>query len=92
MLSLWAKTSGTWINVATVIVGTSLGLLLQSRLPRAMQQVITQAVGLMTLVIGVAMANSLTAVQVGPVDGVILALLVMVAGGCWGNGAKLKSA
>lgn len=90
MLSLWAKTSGTWINVATVVVGTSLGLLLQSRLPRAMQQVITQAVGLMTLVIGVAMANSLTAVQVGPVDGVILALLVMVAGGLLGEWCQIE--
>ncbi|MEB3289015.1 MAG: DUF554 domain-containing protein [Leptolyngbya sp.] len=85
MLSLWAQTSGTWINVATVIAGTSLGLLLRSRLPRAMQQVITQAVGLMTLVIGVAMAGSLSAVQVGPLDGIILALLVMVAGGLLGE-------
>jgi uncharacterized protein len=85
MLSLWAQTSGTWINVATVMVGTTLGLLLRSRLPRSMQQIITQAVGLMTLVIGVAMAGSLSAVQVGPMDGIILALLVMVAGGLLGE-------
>ncbi|NJL49616.1 MAG: DUF554 domain-containing protein [Leptolyngbyaceae cyanobacterium SM2_5_2] len=85
MLSLWAKTSGTWINVATVMVGTGLGLLLRSRLPRSMQQIITQAVGLMTLVIGVAMAASLSAVQVGPIDGIILALLAMVAGGLLGE-------
>jgi uncharacterized membrane protein YqgA involved in biofilm formation len=90
MLSLWAKTSGTWINVATVIAGTSVGLLLSSRLPRAMQQVITQAVGLMTLVIGVAMAGSLSSVQVGPLDGVILALLVMVAGGLLGEWGQIE--
>jgi uncharacterized protein len=85
MLSLWAKTSGTWINVATVILGTSLGLVLRSRLPQSMQQIITQAVGLMTLVIGVTMANSLAVVEAGPMDGIILALLVMVAGGLLGE-------
>jgi hypothetical protein len=85
MLSLWAKTSGTWINVATVIVGTALGLWLRSRLPRSMQQIITQAVGLMTLVIGVAMAGSLSTVKAGPIDGIILALLAMVAGGLLGE-------
>ncbi|MGF1566670.1 MAG: DUF554 domain-containing protein [Nodosilinea sp.] len=85
MLSLWAKTSGTWINVATVILGTGLGLLLQHRLPRPMQQVITQAVGLMTLVIGVVMAQTLSEVEAGPVDGIILALLAMVAGGLLGE-------
>jgi uncharacterized protein len=85
MLSLWAKTSGTWINVATILVGTTLGILLRSRLPRSMQQIITQAVGLMTLVIGVSMAGSLTAVKVGPMDGIILALLAMVAGGMLGE-------
>ena len=85
MLNLWAITSGTWINVATVVLGTSLGLLLSSRLPRSMQQIITQAVGLMTLVIGMAMARSLSAIDAGPIDGIILALLVMVAGGLLGE-------
>jgi uncharacterized protein len=85
MLSLWAKTSGTWINVATILVGTTLGMLLRSRLPRSMQQIITQAVGLMTLVIGVSMAGSLATVKVGPMDGIILALLAMVAGGMLGE-------
>ncbi|HSM80946.1 MAG TPA: DUF554 domain-containing protein [Nodosilinea sp.] len=85
MLSLWMKTSGTWINVATVVLGTTLGIVLSSRLPKAMQQIITQAVGLMTLVIGVAMAGSLSAIEAGPIDGIILALLVMVAGGLLGE-------
>ncbi|PZO36264.1 MAG: DUF554 domain-containing protein [Leptolyngbya sp.] len=85
MLSLWAKTSGTWINVATVVLGTSLGLLLRSRLPKSMQQIITQAVGLMTLVIGVTMASGLANLEAGPINGIILALLVMVAGGLLGE-------
>lgn len=85
MLSLWAKTSGTWINVATILLGTTLGLMLRSRLPKSMQQIITQAVGLMTLVIGVSMASSLSNIDAGPIDGIILALLVMVAGGLLGE-------
>ncbi|MGF1516788.1 MAG: DUF554 domain-containing protein [Nodosilinea sp.] len=85
MLSLWAITSGTWINVATVVLGTSLGLLLRSRLPKSMQQIITQAVGLMTVVIGVTMASGLANLEAGPINGIILALLVMVAGGLLGE-------
>ncbi|NJL45637.1 MAG: DUF554 domain-containing protein [Leptolyngbyaceae cyanobacterium SM2_3_12] len=85
MLSLWAKTSGTWINVATVVLGSTLGMLLQHRLPRSMQLVITQAVGLMTLVIGFAMARSLSDVEAGPIDGIILALLALVGGGLLGE-------
>ena len=85
MLSLWAITSGTWINVATIVLGTSLGLLLRSRLPKSMQQIITQAVGLMTLVIGVTMASGLANLEAGPINGIILALLVMAAGGLLGE-------
>jgi uncharacterized membrane protein YqgA involved in biofilm formation len=95
MLPLWTQTSGTWINVATVITGTALGLLLRHRLPQSMQLVITQALGLITLVIGMAMAQSLTQVQAGPIDGIILGLLAMVAGGLlgewWGIEQRLNS-
>ena len=90
MLSFWARTSGTWINVATVLVGSGLGLLLRHRLPGAMQQVITQAVGLLTLVIGFGMARSLFEVEAGPVDGVILGLLALVGGGLLGEWWQLE--
>jgi uncharacterized protein len=85
MLSFWAKTSGTWINVLTILSGTGVGLLLRDRLPIAMQQVITQAVGLMTLVIGIGMVQSLFELEAGPIDGVILALLALVLGGLLGE-------
>ncbi|MEM7649790.1 MAG: DUF554 domain-containing protein [Cyanobacteria bacterium P01_A01_bin.70] len=85
MLSFWARTSGTWINVATVLIGSGLGLLLRHRLPVAMQQIITQAVGLLTLVIGFAMSRSLFEVEAGPIDGVILGLLALVMGGLLGE-------
>ncbi|NER82639.1 MAG: DUF554 domain-containing protein [Leptolyngbya sp. SIO1D8] len=90
MLGFWVRTSGTWINVATVLIGSGLGLLLRHRLPAAMQQIITQTVGLLTLVIGFAMARSLFEVQVGAIDGVILGLLAMAAGGLLGEWWQLE--
>lgn len=85
MLSFWARTSGTWINVATVLLGTGVGLLLRYRLPTTMQQIITQAVGLLTLVIGFTMSGSLFEVEAGLIDGVILGLLALVVGGLLGE-------
>ncbi|MGC1310365.1 MAG: DUF554 domain-containing protein [Phormidesmis sp.] len=85
MLTLWAKTSGTWINVALVLTGTGCGLLLRNRLSPKLQAIITQAVGLTTLFIGVSMAQSLSGATVGSVDGVILALLSLVFGGLLGE-------
>ena len=89
-LSLWARTSGTWINVATVLIGTGLGLWLRHRLPQQMRQIITQAVGLLTLVSGFAMANSLFEVQAGPIDGSILGLIALVTGGLLGEWLQIE--
>jgi uncharacterized membrane protein YqgA involved in biofilm formation len=90
MIDFWTKTSGTWINIATVLIGTGLGLLLRGRLPKRMQQVITQGIGLITLFVGLSMANSLTEVQAGRVDGVILGLLAIVLGGILGEWMRLE--
>ena len=89
-LDLWTKTSGTWINILTVLIGTTLGLLLKSRLPKRMQQIITQGVGLLTLWIGVAMAGSLADIQAGHIDGVILGLLTIAIGGVLGEWWRLE--
>ncbi|MEM9808956.1 MAG: DUF554 domain-containing protein [Cyanobacteria bacterium P01_D01_bin.56] len=85
MLSLWAKTSGTWINVVLVIIGTASGLMIRGRLPRSMQAVITQAVGLITIFIGVQMAQPLTQVDAGAIAGVIVGLVALVVGGLLGE-------
>ena len=89
-LDLWSKTSGTWINIFTVIIGTTLGLFLQSRLPKRMQQIITQGVGLLTVWIGVTMAGSLADSQAGRVDGVVLGLLTIAIGGVLGEWWRLE--
>jgi uncharacterized protein len=89
MLDFWAKTSGTWVNAATVLLGTAIGLLLQGRLPANMQQVITQGLGLITLFVGLSMASSINQVK-GRIDGVILALLAIVVGGLLGEWWRLE--
>ena len=85
MLSFWAKTSGTWVNVALVLIGTGCGILLRDRLSPKLQAIITQAVGLTTIFIGVSMAGALSQAKAGQVDGVILALLALVFGGLLGE-------
>lgn len=89
MLDFWFKTSGTWINVITVLLGTGVGLVLRNRLPQTMRQIITQGIGLLTLYIGITMAGSLSAVQ-GTIDGVILGLLALVLGGLLGEWGKVE--
>lgn len=84
-LDFWARTSGTWVNGATVFLGTAFGLLLRGRLPLPMQQIITQGVGLLTLFLGIRMAMSLTTVQAGILDGIVLGLLTLVLGGVLGE-------
>jgi uncharacterized protein len=87
MLSLdfWQRTSGTWINVATILGGTAIGLSLKQNLPKNIQQIITQSLGLFTLFLGTTMASSMLKVKVGHSDGVILGLLAIVLGGILGE-------
>jgi uncharacterized protein len=90
MLSVWDRTSGTWVNVATVLLGTGLGLLLRARLSRRFLQIITQGVGLITLFVGSNMASSLSNVRAGEVDGVILGLISLLLGGLLGEWGQLE--
>lgn len=90
MLSFWAKTSGTWINVVFILVGTGSGLFLRNRLAPKFQDIITQAVGLTTIFIGISMAGTLSKAQSGRVDGVILALIALVVGGLVGEWWQLE--
>ncbi|WP_457630722.1 DUF554 domain-containing protein [Oceanithermus sp.] len=84
-LGLLAKLNGTLVNVATVLAGSLLGILVQSRISPRMRRIITQGVGLVTLYIGFSMAGSLQRAAAGAVDGVILGLLALVTGGLLGE-------
>ncbi len=89
-LSFWARTSGTWINALTVLLGTALGLGLRGRLPVRMQAIIMQGVGLTTLFLGFTIAASLNKAKAGHVDGVVLGLLTIVIGGLLGEWWRLE--
>lgn len=47
---------GTIVNVAAVIAGSSIGLLLKTRLPEKITAIVFQGIGLVTIFFGVAMA------------------------------------
>jgi len=89
-VELWLRTSGTWINAATVLIGTVVGLLLRGRLPERIQQIMVQGVGLMTLFIGISMAASLGKAKAGRIDGVVLGLLALVIGGVLGEWWRIE--
>ncbi len=90
-LGVWDKTSGTWINVATILMGSGLGIGLRGSLPTRMQRIITQGLGLLTLFLGVTMASNLLKVRIGVIDGVIIGLLAIVFGGLLGEWWQLET-
>lgn len=72
--------TGTLLNVATVLLGTSLGLLAGARVPTRMQQSLTTGLGFFTLIIAVSMALPMfTSSDVRPGDD--LAVLAGLLGG-----------
>ena len=89
-LDFWTKTSGTWINIFSVLVGTSLGLLFKDRLSTKVQTIITQGVGLLTIWIGLSMANSMGKVSINGIDGAVLGLLAMLLGGVTGEWLQIE--
>lgn len=87
-MSLLEQTSGTLLNVVTVLVGSALGLLLRGRLPERVITSVMQAIGLTTLFIGIDNAFSLGKVERPP--GVILALMALAIGGALGEWWRLE--
>ncbi len=82
-MSLLEQTSGTLVNVLTVLVGSGLGLLLRGRLPQRIVGVVMQAIGLTTLLIGILNAMDLTRVETPP--GIIVGLIALALGGALGE-------
>jgi uncharacterized membrane protein YqgA involved in biofilm formation len=74
--------TGTIINIITVIIGSSLGLLLRSRLNERYKLVILQGVGILTLVIGIQMALK--------TENILILLISIILGGLSGQLLKLE--
>ena len=80
---------GTIVNVATVIAGSAVGLLLGNRLPDRTRRTVTDALGLVTLLIGAISAFQVTSADlsalVGPSAPVFIVLGALLIGGIGGS-------
>lgn len=80
---------GTAVNVATVLAGSATGLLLGHRLPVRTRETVTDALGLVTLLIGALSAVAVTAPElsaaIGPDAPVLVVLGAMLLGGIAGS-------
>ncbi len=89
-MSFFDQTWGTWLNILTVAVGSSLGLALRGRLPPRITAVVMQAIGLVTVYIGLSNAFDLSRVSSPP--GVLLGLLALALGGALGEWLGIEEA
>jgi len=82
------QTWGTLLNVATVVVGSLLGLALRGRLPERITRVVMQAIGLVTVFIGI--TNALDLNRVASPPGILLGLLALALGGALGEWIRIE--
>ncbi|MBN1875489.1 MAG: DUF554 domain-containing protein [Anaerolineae bacterium] len=74
---------GSLVNVGTVILGSSIGLLLRKKFPQNIQAIIFQGVGLATLVLGMQMALQ--------VENILILIFSLILGGILGEGIHLET-
>ena len=86
---------GTLVNVATVLVGAGIGVLLGNRLPQRTRDVVTDALGLVTLLIAassaVAVFEPALAHEVGASAPMLIVLGALLVGGIVGSLLRLES-
>jgi uncharacterized membrane protein YqgA involved in biofilm formation len=90
MLELLERTSGTWINVATIATGTAVGVVGGARLPERLSRTLMQALGLVTLFVGLGMARTLDGVRSGSFPGIMVAVVALAAGSLAGEALRIE--
>ena len=84
---------GTIVNVATVVVGAGLGILLGNRIPARTKETVTSVLGLFTLVIGgtsvVSMNSAALREEVGSFA-MIVVLASLLVGAVIGSGVRIE--
>lgn len=85
---------GTLVNVATVLLGSSLGVLIGHRLPERTREVVTDGLGLVTLLIAALSAIAVTdpalSGAVGRAAPVLIVLGAVVVGGITGSLLRIE--
>ncbi|HEX7004770.1 MAG TPA: DUF554 domain-containing protein [Trueperaceae bacterium] len=81
------QTSGTLVNVITVLAGSAAGLALRGKLPERIVATVVQALGLTTVIVGVVNALDLTKVASPP--GLIVGLSALAGGAALGEWWRL---
>lgn len=85
---------GTLVNVATVLIGSAIGLLLGHRLPERTRDTVTDALGLVTLLIGglssVEVTSAVLSDAVGSSAPVLIVLGALLVGGIVGSLADIE--
>jgi uncharacterized membrane protein YqgA involved in biofilm formation len=86
--------AGTVINIATVLLGSGLGLALGNRFPERMRTLLTQCLGLFTLVLGaMAIADGFSPAltkEVGSQAPMLIVLGALLLGAILGSGIRLS--
>ncbi len=75
--------TGTWLNIATVLIGGSLGLAFGARLPERTRQTVFHGLGVFTLLLGVRMFAAS--------ENAILVLVSLLIGGLLGEAMHIES-
>ena len=90
-MGFWWATSGTWINLAAVLLGTLVGWALGRRLNPALADQWRRWLGVITLLLGLAMARPLLELRLGALPAVLPALVALVLGSSLGTGLNLEA-
>ena len=81
--------SGTILNMVAILIGSGLGVLIGHRLPQRTRDTVTDALGLVTLVIGalsiVALTSTAFSDSVGTAAPLLIVLGALVIGGIIGS-------
>jgi uncharacterized protein len=86
---------GTAVNIATVLIGAGLGVLLGNRLPQRTRDVVTDALGLVTLLVAgltvLAVQDEAFSAAVGPTAPILIVLGALLIGGIVGSLLHVES-
>ncbi len=74
--------TGTFVNVIAIIVGSSLGLIFNTKLPERYVKIVFQGIGLFTIFLGIKMALE--------IQNVMIMIFSLVLGGLVGEGLQLE--